>query len=111
MKEKCCWDPRDDIQIRDNFNIKCAQQFSDTMKRVIITWENKRLRPRWISPDVFEQLIAHCNSDSFKSTSEKAKKNRASEVGGCNYAYGSISIADVARRMVNLIILQLTQQF
>ncbi|XP_058742614.1 uncharacterized protein LOC131615136 [Vicia villosa] len=39
------------------------------------------------------------NSDKFKEIFEQAKKNRASEVGGCNYAAGSISVAEVARRM------------
>ena len=60
----------------------------------------KKQRPCWIRVEVFQELIAHWNSEKFKEISEKAKKNRASEAGGCNYASGSISVAEVARRMV-----------
>lgn len=100
MQEQCIWDVRDEIAIKENFNSKCGARFSDTMRNVRLKWEKKQQRPRWISQDIFEQLIAHWNSEKFKEISEKAKKNRASEVGGCNYAGGSISVAEVARRMV-----------
>lgn len=32
----------------------------------------------------------------------KQQKNRAFEIGGCNYTTCSISVAEIARRMINL---------
>ncbi|XP_058762913.1 uncharacterized protein LOC131636304 [Vicia villosa] len=99
FKEYCIWDVRDEAAIKENFHSKCAARFSDTMRNVRLKWEAKGTRPRWIGEDIFPKLIDHWNSDKFKEISEQAKKNRASEVGGCNYAAGSISVAEVARRM------------
>ncbi|XP_058775592.1 uncharacterized protein LOC131649860 [Vicia villosa] len=59
----------------------------------------KRTCPRWIGEKIFQELIAHWNSDKFKEISKKAKKNRPSKVGGCNYAAGSINVAEVARKI------------
>ncbi|XP_058767295.1 uncharacterized protein LOC131640962 [Vicia villosa] len=69
------------------------------MRNVRTKWETKGTHPRWIGEEIFPKLIDHWNSDKFKEISKQAKKNRASEVGGCNYTAGSISVAEVARRM------------
>lgn len=102
MYEKYCWDITNNVQVRENFDLKCVIRLSDMLRRVRINLERKGTRPCWIGEDVFNQFIDHWNSDTFKQVSETIIKNRASEVGGCNYAADNINVAEYARRMVNL---------
>ncbi|WJX87658.1 hypothetical protein P8452_69823 [Trifolium repens] len=48
---------------------------------------------------MFMGLQAYWESPEFVDASNKAKKNRASEKGGCIYAGGSISVAEHGRRL------------
>ncbi|CAL5192394.1 unnamed protein product [Lathyrus oleraceus] len=99
MYEKCCWDITNNVQVRENFDSKCVVWLSDMLRRVRINLERKGTRPCWIGKDVFNQFIDHWNSDTFKQVSETIIKNRASEVGGCNYAADNINVAEITRRM------------
>ena len=65
----------------------------------------KNERPEWIPENQWRTLIAEWGKEEYKEKCEKAKKNRASEKGGCVNTGGSISSYEHMRRLViNLII-------
>ncbi|WJX29830.1 hypothetical protein P8452_18432 [Trifolium repens] len=69
---KCTWDERDHDIIERNFHIRAAARMSDILRQV------------------------------RKKFKKKAKKNRASEKGGCIYVGGSISVGELGRRLSKL---------
>jgi len=66
--------------------------------------ENKRLY--WIEDHVWNDLLSHWNAPEYRSKCAQAKKNWASEKGGCMHTGGSISLQDHAIRLVYTLKLQ-----
>ncbi|KAK2382992.1 hypothetical protein QL285_070491 [Trifolium repens] len=98
---KCTWDERDHGIIERNFHIRAAAHMSDILRQVRRKFKKKGIAPQWICPKLFKGLQAYWESSEFVDVSNKAKKNRASEKGGCIYAGGSISVAKHGRRLAN----------
>jgi predicted outer membrane repeat protein len=73
---------------------------SDILRQVRKKFKKKGIVPQWICPNLFKELQAYWESPEFVEISNKAKKNRASEKGGCIYAGGSISVAEHGVRLV-----------
>lgn len=107
MQTKCTWNPRYYDMIRRNFHIRAAARLSDMLRNARVRYERKRTRPHWIGEPLMAQLVDYWASAEFKEKFEKAKKNRASEKGGCIHTGGCISNAEHARRLVKIIILLL----
>jgi len=59
-------------------------------------------QPSWISPQVFKTLKEYWSTLQFKTKFEKAKKNRASEVGSTMHTCGSILMFEHKKRLVNI---------
>ncbi|KAK2370197.1 hypothetical protein QL285_083266 [Trifolium repens] len=98
---KCTWDERDHDIIERNFHIKAAARMYDILRQVRKKFKKKGIVPQWICPKLFKELQAYWESSEFVEVSNKAKKNRASEKGGCIYAGGSISVAEHGVRLAN----------
>ncbi|XP_039691036.1 uncharacterized protein [Medicago truncatula] len=96
---KCTWNPRYYAQIRRNFHIRASARLSDMLRHVRLRHETAGKRPYWIGEPLMRQLVDYWGSPEFKAKSEKAKKNRASEKGGCIHTGGCISTAEHARRL------------
>lgn len=60
----------------------------------------KKKWPHWIGPPIFDWLVGYWATQEFKAKSEKAKKNRASEKGGCIHTGGCLSNGEHAERLV-----------
>ncbi|XP_052176603.1 uncharacterized protein LOC127790912 [Diospyros lotus] len=54
-------------------------------------------------PVVFEALKEYWNTPEFKSKSEKAKKNRSSDIGGSKHTCGSIPMSKHKKRLSKLL--------
>ncbi|XP_039685709.1 uncharacterized protein [Medicago truncatula] len=93
---KCTWNPRYYAQIRRNFHIRASARLSDMLRHVRLRHETAGKRPYWIGEPLMRQLVDYWGSPEFKAKSEKAKKNRASEKGGCIHTGGCISTAEHA---------------
>ncbi|KAK2445149.1 hypothetical protein QL285_016113 [Trifolium repens] len=98
---KCTWDERDHDIIERNFHIRAAARMSDILRQVRKKFIKKGNVLQWICPKLFKELQAYWESPEFVNVSNKAKKNRASEKGGCIYAGGSISVGEHGRRLAN----------
>jgi len=103
MQGKCSWDARYHDIVRRNFHIRAFAHFSDLLRRARIWFEETRKRPHWIGPPIFDDLVKYWASQEFKEKSEKAKKNRASEKGGCIHTGGCLSNREHAERLVKII--------
>ncbi|KAG5009684.1 hypothetical protein JHK82_018313 [Glycine max] len=55
---------------------------------------NENKRPYWIGDCVWSDLLSHWNAFEYRSRCAQAKKNWASEKGGCMHTGGSISLQD-----------------
>jgi hypothetical protein len=76
---------------------------SDILRQVRKKFKKKGIVPQWICPKLFKDLQAYWESSEFVDVSNEAKKNIASEKGGCIYAGGSLSVADQhGRRLVKI---------
>src|SRR4030042_3898909 len=100
MQEKCTWNFRYEERIRRNFHIRVVARLFDMLRNARVRFERRRSRPHWIGPDLMKELVAYWGTDEFKVKSEKAKKNRASEKGGCIHTGGCISNTEHASRLV-----------
>ncbi|KAK2395926.1 hypothetical protein QL285_057616 [Trifolium repens] len=99
---KCTWDERDHDIIERNFHIRAAARMSDILRQVRKKFKKKGIVPQWICTKLFKDLQAYWESSEFVDVSNEAKKNIASEKGGCIYAGGSLSVADQhGRRLAN----------
>jgi hypothetical protein len=105
MQVKCTWNPRYYDRIRRNFHIRASARLSDMLRHTRLRYEAVGKRPYWIGEPLMRQLVDYWGSAEFKMKSEKAKKNRASEKGGCIHTGGCISAAEHARRLVKIITL------
>ncbi|KAG4980119.1 hypothetical protein JHK85_034077 [Glycine max] len=61
--------------------------------------QNENKRPYWIEDCVWNDLLSHWNAPEYRSKCAQAKKNWASEKGGCMHTGGSISLQDHAIRL------------
>ena len=61
---------------------------------------NEHKRSYWIGDHVWNDLLSHWNAPEYRSKCARAKKNWASEKGGCMHTGGSISLQDHAIRLV-----------
>jgi len=79
------------------------------MMRMMLVWkspysvEETRKRPHWIGLPIFDDLVKYWASQEFKEKSEKAKKNRVSEKGGCIHTGGCLSNGEHVERLVKII--------
>jgi hypothetical protein len=103
MQTKCSWEAVYNDIMKRNFHIRAAARFSDLLRRARMRFEETRKRPHWIGPPIFAELVKYWASEAFKEKSNKAKKNRASEKGGCIHTGGCLSNGEHAERMVKII--------
>jgi hypothetical protein len=103
MQCKCSWEAGYQDIMRRNFHIRAAARFSDLLRRARIRFAETKKRPHWIGPPIFDELVKYWSTQEFKEKSEKAKKNRASENGGCIHTGGCLSNGEHAERLVKII--------
>jgi len=97
LQKNWSWESELENQIRINFEKTASDRFTDLLFRVRRDLPKK---PSWICPVVFEALKEYWNTPEFKNKSEKAKKNRSSDVGGSKHTCGSIPMSEHKKRLV-----------
>lgn len=80
------------------FYKKAGERLKDMLCRVRRDLSRK---PDWMSPEVFDEMKRHWTEEAYKSKSEVAKRNRASQSGGNVHACGSISLSEHRERYVS----------
>ncbi|KAG5057187.1 hypothetical protein JHK86_012183 [Glycine max] len=92
---KLVWRPEEENEIQKAFNSKTSHILSKMFRDA----RNENKRPYWIGDRVWNDLLSHWNAPEYRSKCAQAKKNRASEKGGCMHTGRSISLQDHAIRL------------
>ncbi|XP_052177589.1 uncharacterized protein LOC127791652 [Diospyros lotus] len=100
FKKRWSWESELENQIRINFEKTASDRLTDLLFRVRRDLTKK---PSWMCPVVFEALKEYWNTPEFKSKSEKAKKNRSSDIGGSKHTCGSIPMSEHKKRLSKLL--------
>ncbi|KAL5186842.1 hypothetical protein HKD37_05G012612 [Glycine soja] len=95
FKRKLVWRPEEENEIQKAFNSKTSHILSKMFRDA----RNENKRPYWIGDRVWNDLLSHWNAPEYRSKCAQAKKNRASEKGGCMHTGRSISLQDHAIRL------------
>ena len=90
------WRPEEENEIKKGFNSKASHKLSKMFRDA----RNENKRPYWIGDRVWNDLLSHWNAPEYRSKCARAKKNWASEKGGCRHTGGSISLQDHVIRLV-----------
>ena len=90
------WRLEEENEIKKAFNSKASHRLSEMFRDA----RNENKRPYWIGDRVWNDLLSHWNAPEYRSKCAQAKKNWASEKGGCMHTGGSISLQDHAIRLV-----------
>ncbi|KAL5130828.1 hypothetical protein HKD37_12G033826 [Glycine soja] len=92
---KLLWRPEEENEIKKGFNSKASHKLSKMFRDA----QNENKRPYWIGDRVWNDLLSHWNAPEYRSKCARAKKNWASEKGGCRHTGGSISLQDHVIRL------------
>ncbi|KAH1221130.1 hypothetical protein GmHk_12G034621 [Glycine max] len=96
FKRKLIWRPEEENEIKKVFNSKASHKLFEMFRDA----QNENKRPYWIGDRVWNNMLSHWNAPEYHSKCARAKKNRASEKGGCMHTGGSISLHDHAIRLL-----------
>ncbi|XP_019154508.1 PREDICTED: uncharacterized protein LOC109151056 isoform X2 [Ipomoea nil] len=102
FKKRHEWDPNDEDTVRMIFEKRAAKLLADALSDVRTRLALGSGVPGWISDHVLAQYQVIWNSNEFKKTSEKNKRNRNSDCGGLGpslHTAGSIPITEHRRRL------------
>ncbi|KAG5057186.1 hypothetical protein JHK86_012182 [Glycine max] len=90
--KKIVLETEEENEIQKDFNSKASHKLSKMFRDA----RKPNKRPYWIGDHVWNDLLSHWNAPEYRSKCLQAKKNRASEKGGCMHIGGSISLQDHA---------------
>ncbi|XP_052177560.1 uncharacterized protein LOC127791616 [Diospyros lotus] len=107
FKKRWSWESELENQIRINFEKTTSDRLTDLLFRVRRDLTKK---PSWTCPVVFEALKEYWNTLEFKNKSEKAKKNRSSDIGGSKHTCGSIPMSEHKKRLADFQMRQASSQ-
>nr|GMD82187.1 putative transposase En/Spm [Ipomoea batatas] len=96
------WNPEDEANIQNLFHKKAARRLSDTLSQVRKKLAKGDAQPNWMTDQVLAQYRSIWNTEKFKKTVEKNKRNRNSDCGGLGpslHTGGSIPITEHRRRL------------
>ncbi|XP_019194743.1 PREDICTED: uncharacterized protein LOC109188552 [Ipomoea nil] len=108
FRKKYKWNPEDEAVIQSIFHKKAARRLSDTLGQVRINLARGHAPPNWMNDQVLAQYRSIWNTEEFKKTAAKNKRNRNSDCGGLGpslHTAGSISISEHRRRIVSHLLL------
>ena len=94
------WYAEQHAAVERAFHTRASHRFSSMMMKLRLSLQ----RPYWIGEDHWEVLKNRWQHPEYVAKCEKAKKNRASEKGGCINTGGSINSVDHYYRLVNFLI-------
>ncbi|VFQ65937.1 unnamed protein product [Cuscuta campestris] len=95
FKERCTWDPRDDVQMRKNWHEKGGKHLSDMLGEVRVSME----QPQWIGDAAWKGLVAYWFTDEYAKKSAQAKANQASDKGGALHTTRPIPHIEVVENL------------
>ncbi|XP_075108828.1 uncharacterized protein LOC107830281 [Nicotiana tabacum] len=78
-----------------NFHLKARKRLSHTFSKA----RKLNQKPDWLLQNLWEDLQRQWLTAKFLEKSEKGKKARTSEKGGCLHSGGAISLGTIKRRM------------
>lgn len=93
------WEPEIEKEVEKIFHKRASHRLSELLRDARLS----DVKPPFIGESDWQVLKNKWNTPEFKAKCEKAKKNRASERGGCIHTSGSINAAQHHKRLVSLI--------
>lgn len=94
------WLPEEQRNVERVFHKRASHRFSSMLQQC----RNNRIQPSWIGNSDWLVLQKRWDDLKYIEKCEKAKKNRASEKGGCINTAGSINTVEHFKRLVNFLI-------
>lgn len=90
------WYAEQHAAVESAFNTRASHRFSSMMQEL----RKSRIKPYWIGDDNWKIVQEKWDDPKYVEKCEKAKKNRASEKGGCINTGGSINSLEHYSRLV-----------